>query len=582
MARVNPSASASRVASGTKSSFAADEAEKSAAETAATHASCALRSAARRAADSRTAHAVVIGTLCGSAQYVPASAETSSAITRAASAATEPGETGGESGRSRASSLVRSSPRVSAVLRGFAAPVVNTLNSSSAASTSSGCRSRTRDRGATRDARNATANARHAIAFSAFASAPVRSASPFESRGLAFVGLRGITSLGPPASNACRHTVSAQPATMAATGALAARTGRRTETTPSFERFLLRADVVARRKHASMVRRASSLRGCARNSNAPGASPSESRLGMTPPASSKSGASISSSGSSSDSAVESVSARSNPRSSASATRRAPAATARSATVSLKETAVADSMAPRCANASCIVASSRANVSAETETPGSASAEREDVSARQTSGGSAPPLRFANAAAKDSAWLWSLASSRSRSRAARTAASYSSSLCAVSTAASHRSTCARYARTHRAHDASVEDSSSERHFPPADSGSALSSGTPSWSGGGGGPRASHADHSTAEGMPGAAQYAWHRPPRIERRAVSNHALEVGSSDGRDASPDERRLSARRSAATARPTASSSSTRAAMAPCRLRERNAITRVTSREVW
>ena len=232
-----------------------------------------------------------------------------------------------------------------------------------------------------------------------------------------------------------------------------------------------------------------------------------------------------------------------------------------------------------ANASCIVASSRADRFCSV-----AFSSRRETSRAQGSAPSEPTVsRAPKLATKASAWLWSLASSRSRSRAARTAASCSSSVCAVSAAESHWSTCARYARTHRAHDASVEDSSSARHCSPAESfGSALStSGTARWSGGGGGPRASQADHSTAEGMPGAAQYAWHRPSRIERRAVSNHARgDVGSSDGRDASPDGRRLSMR-SEATARPTASSPSTRAAIAPSRLRERCAVTCAPSRQL-
>ena len=45
-----------------------DDAEKSAAATAATHASCAFRSGALRAADSSTSHAAVIGALRSSAQ----------------------------------------------------------------------------------------------------------------------------------------------------------------------------------------------------------------------------------------------------------------------------------------------------------------------------------------------------------------------------------------------------------------------------------------------------------------------------------------------------------------------------------
>ena len=251
MARLDPSASARREASGRFSaSFAADDAEKSAAATAATHASCAFRSGALRAADSSTAHAVVIGALRASAQYDPASAETSSAITRAASATTETG------------AVARSSPPSPESARAF---VVDTLSSSSAASTSSGCRSRTRDRGAARDARSATANARHAMDFFVFAFRT--SFVPELARGFK---LRALC----PASNAVQ-TVSAQPATTAATGALNARTGRRVRTTPpSFPRDVSAGVFfVARRKHASIVRRTSSLRGCAKNSNAPGASP---------------------------------------------------------------------------------------------------------------------------------------------------------------------------------------------------------------------------------------------------------------------------------------------------------------------
>ena len=251
VARLDPSASARREASGRFSaSFAADDAEKSAAATAATHASCAFRSGALRAADSSTAHAVVIGALRASAQYDPASAETSSAITRAASATTETG------------AVARSSPPSPESARAF---VVDTLSSSSAASTSSGCRSRTRDRGAARDARSATANARHAMDFFVFAFRT--SFVPELARGFK---LRALC----PASNAVQ-TVSAQPATTAATGALTARTGRRVRTTPtSFPRDVSAGVFfVARRKHASIVRRTSSLRGCAKNSNAPGASP---------------------------------------------------------------------------------------------------------------------------------------------------------------------------------------------------------------------------------------------------------------------------------------------------------------------
>ena len=257
MARLDPSASARCEASGRFStSIAADDAEKSAAATAATHASCAFRSGALRAADSSTAHAVVIGALRASAQYDPASAETSSAITRAASATTETG------------AVARSSPpSPSPSARAF---VVDTLSSSSAASTSSGCRSRIRDRGAARHARSDTANARHAMDFFVFAFKRTSFVPAFAR------GFEALRSGFCPASNSVQ-TVSAQPATTVATDARIARTGRRVRTTPkSFPRDV-RAGVyfsfVARRKHASIVRRTSSLRGCAKNSNAPGASP---------------------------------------------------------------------------------------------------------------------------------------------------------------------------------------------------------------------------------------------------------------------------------------------------------------------